>query len=754
MARVGGVPDTLTARRFRLTVVMMTVGALLVHLVASARVGHPSVVFDEAGYLGNARWLARSGAGWDMPTAPRYALGYPLVIAPVTRVFTSAGPQWRAILGVNAVLLASMVPLVAAVARRVLGAARGPALLAAGIGALAPAVVAAGVSAIAENLALPLVPASVLALHATRSRGPKAYLFGPVVALLYATHARFTVAIVLGLVVLAVGSRRRLMASAVAMGNAALLVAGTLVAWIATRAVEAARWDNVERLEGGPEEIRNLITSFDGLQELTSTAVGQAWYLTVGSLGLSVIGVAGLVSALRARQAQAGDETRSAPGIPVTAGGRGSRVIVDRLAVGYLLTLAAAVFAVSVAFFAQNRFRADHLVYGRHNDSFTPLWLAAGVLTLLAADRRRLLRLGALAGGAIVVLFAWLAIDRDADTYDGRYSAFAVPAIIRYVAGNPSGTFWRASLAGLVGLLAVLLVLLGTRRPRLLGPLLVVWFVWAGFGTTGATAAFQRVIYRDWEVPTEVRALGVDAVSIDIRSAGAGFTDLSYPFHLPDVRFTTFDPALGEGPDQPFVLARTEDRARRDAGDRIALIDQSGFYAFWGAEQGVAFWVRPGPEQDRLAEAGLLLPDGFPTGLPDSARRAEVEITDGRAGTEVEVAPGGSVDVAVRGRHTGTGSPWPGEGNFNGPARVRLIATIEALYPGGPAGARSGGEIPGWTTPGEEFSATASVFALTQTLGPLPPGRYRVGLGVTQDMPPWAPTSDPRASFIMVVTEA
>ncbi|WCO68573.1 hypothetical protein PO878_07505 [Iamia majanohamensis] len=730
-------------------VVAATVAALVLHLVASARVGAPTVVFDETGYLGNARWLAGAGAGWEMPTAPRYALGYPLVIAPVTRAFTSAGAQWRAVMVVNAVLLASVVPLLVLVARRVLGAGRGAALLAAGIGAVAPAVVAAGSSAIAEDLVLPLVPASVLALHAARRTGPAAYLFGPAVALLYATHPRFTGALVVGLVVLAVGARTRVVAPRVAAGNAVLLGAGSATAWLATRAVERARWTHVERLEGGATELRELVTSPSGLGEVAATAVGQAWYLAAGSLGLAVVGGAGLVLALRRRAAS---DARPAGG-PGLQAGIGAAAPVDRLALAWLLALAGAVFATSVAFFAQNQFRADHLVYGRHNDSFTPLWLMAGVLVVVAADRRRLLRLGALAAAVVGGLAAVLLLVRDAGAYDGQYSAFAVPAVIRYVGDDPAGTFWRATLAGLVGLVVVLGVAAVARRPLLLAPVLVAWAVWAGFGTVSATTSFEDTIYEGWDVPADVRRLEPEAVSIDVRAVDGAFPALSWPWALPDVAFTTYDPAFGEGPDAPFVLTRSDDAGLAAEGARLALVDQSGYTTFWGAEAGVGLWVRPGPDQDRLAEDGLLLPAGFPTGLPEAARSADVALVRGEAGTKVEVAPGGTVEVGVRVRHTGGGSPWPGRGAYGGPAGVRIVATVDPLDPGDPVGARSGGDVPGWVVPGEAFTAPASVVAVDARLQPLAPGRYRVGLGVGQDDPGWVTAPGPDATFTLVVTE-
>ena len=50
---------------------------VVIHLWSSAHVSDPTIVFDENGYLGNARWLA-GGSTWEMPFAPAYSSAYSL----------------------------------------------------------------------------------------------------------------------------------------------------------------------------------------------------------------------------------------------------------------------------------------------------------------------------------------------------------------------------------------------------------------------------------------------------------------------------------------------------------------------------------------------------------------------------------------------------------------------------------------------------------------------------------------------------
>lgn len=729
--------------RPRVAVGLVTLAALALHLWMTSRFAHPTVTFDETGSLGNARWLAGSSTRWDMPTSPTYAVGYPLLIAPLMALFDTAAAQWRAVMIVNSVLLASVVPLAYGFGRRVLAAPWRVALLGAAVGAAAPAVVAAGPSAIAENLAIPMVLLVVLLAHRTMRPGPVGarVAFGPAVAALHLVHSRFVLVLGLAVVLLAVAAWRRLVPVAVAAVNvgamAVVFVAGRLL----TRAVVADRWSTIEHLEGSPGDALALLGGTDGWRTVIATAVGQAWYLAAGSLGLALVGGAAL--GLRA--------VRPDAALPPDPRPAGEARDAARLAVAFALLAGASVFVASVAFFAQTRFRADHLVYGRHNDTFLPLWLAAATTAIVLGARRRVAVAVAAAAGATVVLYGLLERLEDPGAFGGVYSPFAVPAIIRFVAHDPPGTWWRATLAATVGAAVIGVVAVGLRRPRWLVPPLVAWFVWAGGGTVTGTDQFEDTVYRNWTAPEQIEALGVEGLSIDSRAVKAAFPALAYGWALPDVDVTTFDPVLGEAPDQPFVLARADDATRRDAGDRIAWIDRTGYTPFWGAPEGVAIWVRPGPEADRLDAEGALLPVGSPTALPESARAVELTLPADVAGATIEVAPGERFRFTVEGRHAGSGSPWADIASDDGPARVRVKARVEALDAGLGDGATSGGELDRWVRPGDAFTSDVEVVAVGPMFGELAPGRYRVTLGVGQDEPSWfAPADD--ATFTLVVT--
>ena len=586
-----------------LAVAALTLAVFGLHLFHSLRLGGPTVSFDETGYLGNARWLSGSPDRWEMPTSPTYAIGYPLVLAPLLALVDAVGAQWRAVTVVNSALLASMVPLGYHAVRTVFDAPRRAALVAAGVAAVVPASVAAAPSAIAENLVLPLLLCCVVSLVALIRPGATAgrVWFGPAVAALSITHPRFIGVVLLAAALLVVLLARRRLPVVVGLNLAALAV---LVP--ALRALEArvwsSRWDHVERF-GGPAEVLALLGSWDGVRELLLVGWGQAWYLAVGSLGLAVVGVVEWFRAARR------------PGT-------------YRAVAVFVLFAAAVVFATSVGFFALVQFRADHLVYGRHNDSFTPLWVLPAVVALLGQTARSVRRTWSFAAGVVAVTAAVLLVARDPTVHGGVHAPFAVPALGLFHDSGGSRIWVLPSLVALVACLAVVAAARSPLARRVVLAVTVVALLGAGHRVVRATEEVEQLSYAGLEAPSLLRRVGVDSLAIDATAVDVATPVLTYGWLLPDLDVTTYDPGRGDRPTGDVVLARLDDESMRSAGARILTLDGSAFVELRGAPEGLAVFVLPGAEQDRLDAAGWLLPSGFPSPLPEAARVAELGVTD------------------------------------------------------------------------------------------------------------------------------
>ena len=741
--------------------VVGTVALGLLHLLLSARISGPWVVPDEAGYLGNARW-ALGDHDWQMPYAPLYSSGYSVLLLPIFALTRNPELQWRLTVTLNAALLALVFPLLFTVLRRVFGVAARPALAAAAVGSVVPAALATGYSAVPENLVLPLVLASVLAAWTAArdaSRLRARVWLGPCVAALYFAHPRFTLAVVVTVGVLVVGAATRSIGPKVAAINLGGMTVGVVAAHACNHWIQHARWLAVQRPEGDWDAWKPLFTTTAGFRHLVDTFAGQAWYLLVGSFGLVLVGIG--LTLLRVIRPAAlvdpvdptGDHVDDHHGvIDATA---------QRVALSFLVLTAAAVFATSVLFFTQNQTRLDHYIYGRHNDSFTPIWIGTALAYLLTRVplRRRLWAMAATAV-PIVLAGAVLVHDRDPLALRHRVSSFSVPAIVRLLAIDVAHSFRLVTFIGLAGLAVCvgLLALEAVGTTRVRAPVVAHaclllalggWFLTAGVDASAKAHEYDQWQYGDWHAPRDLQRLGIDRISIDASDAGSIAT-LSYPFFLPDVRVQMYDGARQQ-PTDPYALASSTDTDRIAAGDRIVLLDQGFAYTVNDAPEGLALWVAPGPEQDRLARRGALLPAGWPTALPRSARHASLRIRN-RPTAPVRVRAGDRVAMDVSLTHTGSGSPWPDLASDQDAGHVRIVALITPEGPDGVPGARSGGELPRWMLPGDSLTAHVEVVAIGQLLQPLPPGRYHVQLAVAQDGYGWEARGGAPASFTMVVT--
>ena len=73
----------------------------------------------------------------------------------------------------------------------------------------------------------------------------------------------------------------------------------------------------------------------------------------------------------------------------------------DRLAIGFVVLAGiASVFVLSVAFFSRHVYRGEFFIYGRHNEGFMPLLVAAAAVFMIGPARRSL-RVGAAVRAAV-----------------------------------------------------------------------------------------------------------------------------------------------------------------------------------------------------------------------------------------------------------------------------------------------------------------------------------------------------------------
>lgn len=230
-----------------LLILLATLGVGGLHLWLGRQLVLPaSGPRDQWGYVGNARRLSGDLHVWVLPRFPYFTFGYSLALVPAVRLFHDPHRLFVAIKVTNAVLAASMLPLLYLFCRRVLGRMPGPAFGAAVMGALVPPLLAHSSSILAENLVLPLVVATAIAcwLFLTDRPAWQRLWLGPAMVLLNVAHNRFTLALPLLFALLVVSAATRLAPKVVAAANgtaAAVLLAG---AQLVRNRLVTARWVN------------------------------------------------------------------------------------------------------------------------------------------------------------------------------------------------------------------------------------------------------------------------------------------------------------------------------------------------------------------------------------------------------------------------------------------------------------------------------------------------------------------------------
>lgn len=514
-------------------------GTLLLFLARFAlsliRTG-PVLVADEMGYLGNARRIS-GGIDAQMELAPFYRSGYSLLIAPLLNVSSDPAFQYHLILVLNAVLAASVFPLLFLLLNRFAGVPARVALWAALAGAVYPAITVLSQVAMSENALFPLVCvwlicfAGLLASEAGRSQLLWAVGLGAATGALWIVHNRMIVALVVAVAGMGwLFYRRRI-------GPAALLVALAAIVLFAlgTHFLDSFVTDHNY---GGsaPDELTQRmheLLHFAGVRTAFANLIGQTWYLLVATFGLAAVVVADF---FRGRPQADQEATRSPdPARPLIA---------------VLLALTALLLLISASAFPE-RTRPDMLIYGRYAEIVAPALIAFGVAALARARVPRAVGwplAGFAALTAAVVLIRVTASDPDPAN---RWNISALPFVTMQLG---AGVLIGAVVVALVG--ASLLRLASSRNVTALGLVAVALFgAVVLYGAWNPVRSSERAVYGEgWTSPqATAEADGGETIAYDL-DAYEPIGLYAFQWFLPHSRIVLFH-GDREAPPARLVIA-------------------------------------------------------------------------------------------------------------------------------------------------------------------------------------------------------
>jgi hypothetical protein len=584
-------------------------GLVLIHLLLGLPAQQPTVLSDELGYLGNARYLAGTAHLPNMEGTQLYHFGYSLVLLPAFWLFSNPVSTYQAVIAVNAFLASSLiVPLFFLLT----GPLRVPARSARWIAftcCLYPPLIFHSWIAWSENAYIPLYAAGLVLFG--RFLGSRRQLdaagLGLAVGLLYAVHPRGApvIAGVLAYVVLL------LVVKAIPIRSAVTLTAilGAVVA--ATRLVLG----HLKQLgwAGGGEDIlgklaERVVPGGDALM-MAERMAGQMLYLAQATAGLVVLGllVAGGVVAKKV----VSRSLRRALSEPSTG------VLFVALVTSACVFLASCAAKLYSLHGAQG-VRAGNLIHGRYNEAAAVVFLAVALGWLYRARfSKKALAWRMAAVVAMIVLLTAVgaaelddAITRHAAASPSQAEVDRVPLSGIQASGVP-GVYPLVALVGGLNLVAMsalavvgfVVVVAGFSSSRRLGLALVsVLFV----ALAVANQRLYLVPSAERLAPRRVFAarlaeIGSAAtIAFDTRHDVRGlFASLQYL--LPASEFVRFSGRGGEVPRCDAVITSKFWHQAEPLG--------AEFYLAEGRSK-VALWLMPGPlleRVDRWAPEGEVL---------------------------------------------------------------------------------------------------------------------------------------------------
>lgn len=557
--------------------ILTYLGVVAVHLLVGANGYYPTVHPDEVIYRETARYFAGVGPQPNLRGTFVFPVGYPLLLAPLFRLFDGDHALGFALLLFNSLLASAVCFPVIAFLRRVLGASRQAAALAAAAVGVYPAYLVIVGMALTQHAFVPLYAALVALAWSLYQRQTvaSAALLGCGAVALYAVH------------------ERALLVMAVAVAQVALLAVighlrkhlALIVIAIAAGGFFAVRRVMAHVLEvlyggGGVERPLSAVLEkfFDvpGWVDFFLQVAGQAWYLLVATYGLFGIAVAVLVErawAWRSGIWHSGPETAKVH------------------AVLFLLATAGAIFTTCAIYFPENPIMpasSEFYFFGRINEGFLALFLATGLAALWpqGAEKGLKLRWAMPITLAAMCVFGGLMVwgrGMEALADDPRtYGVFGVRWFLR-------DNVWIVHpFVGTVLLAVVWGVLYRALRRRVLllhGVVALAFLLIAADLSIHYLGRRQERQYRR-TLPPLVAASGVDALAIDDSTVRTG----RWAEMIRRVAVEYFDGRAAPPPSPVFIGDRRWQGGRRH-GARFLAADRDVRHALW---------VMPGSEQERL----------------------------------------------------------------------------------------------------------------------------------------------------------
>jgi hypothetical protein len=480
---------------------------------------------DETAYLIVARFFA-GGPAANFSGVTLYRGGYPLLITPVYWFTSSPAVVYHAVMLINAVISAAVMPLGYLVCRR-LGLGRPAAYGAAMIAALLPAAFFYSEYAITDAIFPVITLAWLLATHSwliaasTRARYTAAVGAAALSGYAWAVHSRGSVLLV-GFAAVGVFIAWRRPSARGSVAAAALTAVVTSGAgWALDSYLAAALYP--QGTNGLSGQIVSTLKSVYGVIHVAEMAAGQLWQLVLGSWGIAGVGLIAAVAAIARRGVRTDLRVMASLSVGVTAG---------------------IAYAAPAALGPQQPLT---WASGRYLDGMIVTFFLVGAVVLVRAPGRQVLACAAGAAGLAIVAAVTVYV------YAGTYLPTSRGRVFKYGVSGVLTQDWQ--YAGVLRATAVALALLVlwvslallSRRIRVL-----VCVLGAAVAAVSLVAAVQLVAHGPQADTVTAQALGVRQMAaadqlkpgeqIAIASDVSGVLRIAQAFEVPSTQLQPFNP--------------------------------------------------------------------------------------------------------------------------------------------------------------------------------------------------------------------
>jgi hypothetical protein len=607
----------------------------------------PIIHGDEAGYVGNARFLTLD---YKVPKYNNpYHPGYSLLIAPVFWFTSDTTAAYRAIIVLNAFILSLNILAIYFLLKKIWPDIKTHILLTITlVTCLYPT------SALSSNLAMSeagFIPFYGLTCLSAACAFDKRYWFywvilGILAGFLYVIHPK-AIAVICALVIVSIWVLWPLLKNihlhiSFFSGLVIIIISGK---YIEKYISEHGHWSaQISTTSTSAYSAKAFVSSqistidFSRLLVLIYEIAGQGFYLIVSTYGLFVVSL--IVAFIYFKKVFI----------------NGDKSLIAQISAFIGLSMVATWMLSSLKMY--NGSRADHFIYGRYNEGVLSPFILLSLIGLLHPLWREIIsarKWVVIVCGSFLVFGGLLFFGRTPEELSRSLNPANVLGIFPVYR-----VFQELSIIK-IGLFSLALSLPFVYLTRRYNKSIVVWGL---IGVFLVSSYYTGKVYFTWGARSRAKQKVVadavnkisDNLNVDFpcinydRTTFQFWHYFNYQFFLPRSEFRYFEPRKKPPLCSELIISGRYDINKYYPYARLITFENHFKQALW---------VTPGNVQKRLINKGLVFPEKFPGPLEPEAYRSEIRIHNYSKDSLITLRKGESRNLTATVQHQGLGSPWP-----------------------------------------------------------------------------------------------